>query len=594
MNAASFQRTAATPGLRWTPRNFRFDELDLNSACVPYGEADVELPVRLWGKRIRVQGKLIASELPYRPRWTSPAGVKAFERFWQKVFCATGLIRWRDRLEKWIAVQPSISSPPILEVRLDGGRLLRHLPAESDFVAQAELPPPPAGRQTFRIGFRLRGVAAAEILAGIAKLLLRTPMPEALWNRMRDWQFRSLQHRRLRLVTIWMDEELIIDFRGHAAAPSPAVIGAVRPGLNILGHFLSESSMGDAARSSVRAADAAGIPSSLVRLRIPLVSRQGDETMKGRLSEAMTQPVSLYHIYIPETEEIETRHGAGWMSGRYNIAYWVWETHEFPKDWVRHARRFDEIWSPSDFAAEAIRMHVPVPVLTMPHVIEFPLPAGTDFRAKFGLPERMFLFLFLFDLNSLSARKNPEAVVAAFRRVAARNPAVGLVLKTHNASRNAAAMELLREEASNVANVFFLNETLARQEVYELMACCDAFVSLHHTEGFGLCVAEAMFLGKPVVSTDWSATAEYVTPQNGFPVRYRLIRLDHHINEYVRGTEWAEPDIDHAAWCMERLVVAPDLGSALGEQAASDMRARFSAAAVGRRYAKRLENMLFW
>lgn len=385
-----------------------------------------------------------------------------------------------------------------------------------------------------------------------------------------------------------------MDFRGHAVTPGPALRKEARPGLNVIGHFLSEHSMGDAARCSVRAADTVGVTTCLVRLRIPLTSRQNDETVKARLSETMKYPVSLYHINIREAEDIERYHGAGWMSGRYNIAYWAWETREFPEDWARHARCFNEIWSPSSFAAEAIRRRVPVPVLTMPHVIEFPAPVGTDFRAKFGLPERLFLFLFVFDLNSLAARKNPEAVVEAFRRVAAKNPAAGLVLKTHNVSRNAADMNRLRERLAGLPNVFVIEHTLARQEVYELMACCDAFVSLHHAEGFGLCVAEAMFLGKPAVSTDWSATAEYVTPQNGFPVRYQLARLKQHIDDYVRGSEWAEPDVEHAAACMEKLAADPALCAALGAQAARDVRERFSAAAVGRLYAQRLESILFW
>ncbi len=434
----------------------------------------------------------------------------------------------------------------------------------------------------------------AEVLAEIARLLLAVPMPLALWKRMRDWQFRTLQHRRFRLLTVAVDGELVVDFRGHAVAPGPALRKEARPGLNIVGHFLSEHSMGDAARCSVRAANAVSVPTRLVRLRIPLTSRQGDETVKALLSETMKYPVSLYHINVREAEEIEKYHGTGWMGGRYNIAYWAWETREFPEDWVRHARYFNEIWSPSGFAAEAIRQRVPVPVLTMPHVIEFPAPAGTGFRAKFGLPERVFLFLFVFDLNSLAARKNPEAVVEAFRRVVAKNPAAGLVLKTHNVSRNAADMKRLREQLAGLPNVFVIEHTLARQEVYELMACCDSFVSLHHAEGFGLCVAEAMFLGKPAVSTDWSATAEYVTPQNGFPVRYRLARLEQHIDEYIRGTEWAEPDVEHAAACMEKLAADPALCAALGAQAARDVRERFSAEAVGRRYEQRLESILFW
>ncbi len=578
----------------WSPRNFRFDELDRDSACIPYGEAEVELPAAFWGKTLRVQGRLLGPDLPYKPRWRPPAQVLACERLWRGLTHALRLDRWSDRLQERIARWPRIAATPSLEVSLDKHHLIRHMPTQDEFVVEAEFPPRPAGQQNFRIGFRLRDVAAAGVLAQIATFLLPAPLPLALWQRMRDWQFRSLQHRRLRLIAVWADDELLVDFRQHAAAPGPALRKQARPGLNIVGHFRSEHSIGDAARGSVRAADAAGIPTSLVRLRIPLTSRQNDDTVDTRLSATMRQPVSLYHINVRETEEIARYHGSDWMSGRYNIAYWAWDTHEFPEDWVRHARQFDEIWSPSQFAANAIQRQVPVPVLTMPHVIEFPVPTGSDLRTQFGLPQNLFLFLFVFDLNSLATRKNPEAVVDAFRQVVAKNPATGLVLKTHNTARNAADMERLRARIADLPNVFLLDQTLPRHTVYELMAACDAFVSLHHAEGFGLCVAEAMFLGKPVVSTDWSATAEYVTAQNGFPVRYRLTRLNHHIDEYVRGTEWAEPDIEHAAACMETLAADAQLCAALGAQAARDVRLRFSAATVGRLYAQRLESILFW
>ena len=594
MNKNASPQNTTTTCVSWSPRNFRFDELDRDSACIPYGEAEVELPVTFWGKTLRLQGRLLAPDLPYKPRWRPPAQVLACERLWQRLLRAMRLDRWSQRLRQRIAQWPRIATAPTLAVSLDGHTLISHTPNQDEFTVEAAFPARPEGQETFRLSFTLKKVAAAELLARIARLMLPVPMPLALWQRMRDWQFRSLQHRRLRLVTVWADDELLVDFRQHAAAPGPALRRQARPGLNIVGHFLSEHSMGDAARGSVQAADAAGIPSCFVRLRVPLPNRQGDESMKARLSETLTQPVSLYHINVRETEEIERYHGIGWMNGRYNIAYWAWETCEFPEDWVKYARHYDEIWSPSQFAANAIQRRVPVPVLTMPHVIEFALPAGTDFRAKFGLPQHLFLFLFVFDLNSLAARKNPEAVVEAFRRVVAKTPGTGLVLKTHNTARNATDMEQLRQQTVGLPNVFLLDQTLPRHEVYELMVCCDAFVSLHHAEGFGLCVAEAMFLGKPAVSTDWSATAEYVTPQNGFPVRYRLTRLDHHIDEYVRGTEWAEPDIDHAAACMETLATDPQLCAALGAQAAHDVRERFSAAAVGRLYAQRLESILFW
>jgi len=594
MNEHPYQRKIFSPGFMWLPRNFWFDELDRDSACLPYGEAAVELPAKFWGKKVTVKGRLIAQNLPYNPRWQPTASVKAFERRWQRLLGATGLARWHKRLGQWLATWPSISTPPTLEVSADDAMVFRHTPTQREFVGEGKFPPRPEHRDTFHLRFRLKNVIAANILAEIATRLLMLPMPLALWNRMRDWQFRNLQHRRLRIISVWADDELVIDCRGNAPAPGPMVRNEVRLGLNIAGHFLSDHSIGEAARGSVRAADAAGIPTCLVHLRFPLPGRQGDETVKARLSEAMVHPVSLYHTTVREASEIEEHQGAGSMTGRYNIAYWAWEAREFREDWARYARPFNEIWCPSRFVTEAIQMRVPVPVLTMPHVVEFPPPVQRNNREKFGLPERLFLFLFVFDMNSLAARKNPEAVVEAFRRVVTKNGATGLVLKTHNGEQNSVEMGRLREKIAGLSNVFLMDRTLDRQEVYELMACCDAFVSLHHAEGFGLCLAEAMYLGKPAVSTDWSGTAEYVTPQNGFPVRYRLERLSQNIGVFARGSEWAEPDIEHAASCMEELAADPQLCAALGAQAARDIRERFSSAAIGRRYAQRLESIMFW
>src|SRR3954463_11057233 len=84
--------------------------------------------------------------------------------------------------------------------------------------------------------------------------------------------------------------------------------------------------------------------------------------------------------------------------------------------------------------------------------------------------------------------------------------------------------------------------TLKREEIYALEAACDCFVSLHRSEGFGLAVAECMYLGKPVISTNWSATAEFVDETNGCPVRAPLVTLAENHGPYAKGSTWANPD----------------------------------------------------
>ena len=49
------------------------------------------------------------------------------------------------------------------------------------------------------------------------------------------------------------------------------------------------------------------------------------------------------------------------------------------------------------------------------------------------------------------------------------------------------------------------------------------YVSLHRAEGFGLTLAQAMSLGKPVVATGYSANTEFMSEENGYLVPYRLV-----------------------------------------------------------------------
>jgi glycosyltransferase involved in cell wall biosynthesis len=46
------------------------------------------------------------------------------------------------------------------------------------------------------------------------------------------------------------------------------------------------------------------------------------------------------------------------------------------------------------------------------------------------------------------------------------------------------------------------------------MAACDAYVSLHRSEGTGLTITDAMALGKPVIATSWSGNMGFVDVSN--------------------------------------------------------------------------------
>ena len=382
--------------------------------------------------------------------------------------------------------------------------------------------------------------------------------------------------------------------------------------MNIIGFLTAELGVGESARCMVRAADAAGLPTALVPLKLNCKNRLGDQTYAARLQNENPFDVNVIHLDPPACRDIDHHHGKAFRAGKYNIGYFAWELPEYPDGWVPSFDYFDEIWCPSDFTSAAIALKSPLPVLTMPHAID--IPAGLEFvprsemsaepiggtvatpeiahlRGRLGLPAEKFLFLTLFDLNSYSARKNPRAVIDAFRQSGVAGDEAALVIKVQNVRGNEADFAALQASVRDLPGTVLLTETMPRADIYALEAACDCFVSLHRSEGFGLAVAESMLLGKPVIATDWSATAEFVNEENGCPVRARLVTLEQNHGPYAKGATWADPDPAHAAAYMRRLFTDRALALRLGAAARETIRARFSPIVIGARYRRRLESI---
>lgn len=508
----------------------------------------------------------------------------------------------------WIREAATVRLPPMPEVRelIVRGEVRPHPAARGLETGAPALEVAVPGQATTRLGaappgpwelripvkvasaltlsLRLQGVGTTNVLAWLGRVSGLAALQ----------RFRA-QHknRQLRITSIATgDGELIFDFSQRDAPYSAAFARRhAKLGLNIVGFLTADLGVGESARCMVRAADAAGIPAALVPLKLNCKNRLGDQTYAARLQDTNPHDVNVIHLDPPASRDIDHHHGAGFRAGKYNIAYFAWELPEFPDAWLPSFDFYDEVWCPSDFTTAAVALKSPVPVLTMPHAIAFARPTATtaDLRRRLGLPLDPFLFLTLFDLNSYSARKNPRAVIEAFRRSGLAGAGAALVLKVQNVAGNEADFAALQQSVQDLPGTVLLTETLAREDIYALEAACDAFVSLHRSEGFGLAVAESMYLGKPVIATNWSATAEFVSPENGCPVHARLVTLEQNHGPYAKGSTWAEPDTEHAAGYMRRLFADRALASRLGANARATIEARFSPAVIGQRYRRRLE-----
>jgi glycosyltransferase involved in cell wall biosynthesis len=364
--------------------------------------------------------------------------------------------------------------------------------------------------------------------------------------------------------------------------------------VTLFGNLSSPTGLGSAGRGTAAALAAAGVPLSCTDIvdgpehRQPFAPGESEGALARRLPE--TLPVDIVHTN-PDGWRFALQQGdpgaaRSLRPNRLRIGFWAWEGQDgIPRSWYRALRHVHEVWVPSEFTARAVSAHVPVPVVAMGHPV-VAQPGPLDRRAL-GLPEGSFVFLTVLDALSNLQRKNLEGTVRAFQAAFPKvQPRVRLVLKVRNLS--AQALQQLEHLCAGRPDIQVIPDTMSREALASLMNCCDAYVSLHRAEGFGLTIAEAMALGKPVIATDYSANTEFMPSGTGYPVRCRMITLEKSTGVYRAGTRWADPDRAEASRLMRHLVAQPDAGRATGARAAAHVGRTLSPEAIGRKMRARL------
>ncbi len=350
---------------------------------------------------------------------------------------------------------------------------------------------------------------------------------------------------------------------------------ATKDGLNLVGYFRGEFSIGECARSFAQAALRNGMPAALINFEGGLVDRCGDRRFDRYLSPRARFPVNLCFVNADQTGLLfDTLTSV--VKKRYNIGFWFWELEKFPAAWQGALDLVDEVWVSSSFVQRAVSSAAGgKPVRLIPYPLEVTLSRPYT-RGEFGLSDEPFTFLFNFDYYSFVDRKNPAALIKAFRKAFADVRDVSLVLKTTGAQRAPDAVAALKHLAATDPRIVFLDNNLEREAMWGLLSIADAFVSLHRSEGLGLGMAESMLLGKPVIGTGYSGNMDFMNAENSLLVDYRLVNVPEGAYPHSAGQQWADPDIDHAAECMRRLKNDAELRKAIAERGQTFVRAHLN------------------
>jgi len=365
-----------------------------------------------------------------------------------------------------------------------------------------------------------------------------------------------------------------------------AVLGK---GVNLVGYPRAVIGEGEFVRQTAKSFQSTSLDFGIYDARPNPSPENAEDRFSNHIRSDNPFNINIFHLKPDQLETSIVTLGRSFVENRYNIGYWAWELGVFPSAWQAPLGFLDEVWCPSRFIQSAVKKKSSKPVLYLPISIELEISKSFD-RNHFSLPPRTFIFLFVFDFKSFSTRKNPEACIRAFLKAFPKgNEAVTLVIKSMDGPLYPLEFDRLAEEAKKDPRITLIDASYRSDEIIGLMQTCDCFISLHRSEGIGLGLAQSMLLGKPVIATNYSGNTDFTLEDNSCLVKYDLINVGKNEYPFAKGQVWADPDVEHAAWFMRRLVEDESYRKSIAAKGQSYVRTHHNCAVIGKAYADRLK-----
>lgn len=369
-------------------------------------------------------------------------------------------------------------------------------------------------------------------------------------------------------------------------------VGRLAGGVNVIGYFRGQFGLGETSRLLVATLEKLSIPFALISAD----SLAGHHSKTGEYSHAFVQKpkydINLFCIGNDDIGFFLRKIGADIIKDRYNIRLFFWEADVVPKGMLRMLSCFDEIWVTTRYnhASLALALSIPVRIIPQPLQLEYNYSENIPTKASFGLDDK-YTFLFSFDFHGVFQRKNPLALVKAFQTAFPHKDDVQLVIKSHNGHHYKDLLNLALREIRDDHRMHWIDQSMSPHRRYDLINACDCYVSLHRSEGFGLSLAEAMLMEKPVIATGFSGNLDFMTPQNSFLCKYAMAPIGPGNYPYPAEGVWANVDIDDAAHWMRYVVDNKPEAKSRGVLARQDMVRNHSFDAVGKAVAESFQEI---
>ncbi len=248
--------------------------------------------------------------------------------------------------------------------------------------------------------------------------------------------------------------------------------------------------------------------------------------------------ITIYNSFTPDSEF----YGLETLPGRIKLMYMAWEESVFPASRVTEMNKhLHGVMTASSFTKEILRRSgVQVPIVVVPNALDDkflsytpkPYPLKTKKKVKF------------LHISSARIRKGVDVMLRAYFNSFTADDDVVLIIKSFPGPDNTVNDQLgkLRKDYPNGPEVLHIfDPNLSEEELIDLTAMADACVYPTRAEGFGLPIAEAMFLKRPTIVTGYSGHMDFCDEDSALLVDYEI--QDASDSEMVNiGAKWAEPD----------------------------------------------------
>lgn len=431
------------------------------------------------------------------------------------------------------------------------------------------------------------------------QLQQRFPLPEALHLYGRWWS----DHAQSELSHIRFGAGGLIETEPYGE--NPESLPNERPfGVNLIGHAFEVFGIGEDVRMAALALSSAEVPFCVVN-----VPANNGASRSDRSLEAQTLPpgklgpyrFNLVCLAAPSHGAWIAREGMAQQRGRTTIVAWPWETQTWPGAWECLIPLADVFWPSSTFTAQALRPFSDPcrrPMQVMPMAVHIDNPEQyrrterrRATRERWNLDPDAKLVLFVFDVKSSLARKNPWGAIATFQHAFTERETtqVHLVIKALRPMATNTEWETLQGKVKEDPRLILIDKNLERGELLELMGCCDVFLSMHRSEGFGRGIAEAGILGLEVVASSFGGNADFCQGSSFHLVTCNLSVVTANAYPQAAGHIWGEPNLEEAVQHLRHATRRAHLSPAV--QRSNPFLDQLSREACGQRYAEELKRL---